>query len=283
MGIGETHCGGVVQVRHPAGRWGAVPEAMLEDERLSLDTRGVAAWLATRPPSWQIKVAALRRRLGVGRERWFRIARELERSGYLRRDKYPGGPGGKWVWHIEFSPVSTVVGSADHGVGAVVGSADHGAAVDGGTANAGADPIDISDTGISTESSSSSVAQDAATSSMWPIAGRLAGRVERANDPDAYVAAALRAEGLRADQATITLVRELAAAQTPDAEKRTPDAAEKKRSDARSEAAQLRRLAEAGPPECKDQLLAQAARAEAVAEGHLNHTGRPSAGGSEGA
>lgn len=123
-----NHSGGVIQVAH-AGRWGAVPEALLEDSRLSLDSRAVAAWLAIKANGWIINIAALRRAIGgerpLGKEKWLRIAKELEGAGYFRRS-CAKGPGGRWIWTITFS---AVVGFADHGEAAAgrpaTGKADH--------------------------------------------------------------------------------------------------------------------------------------------------------------
>lgn len=103
------HTGGVVQVRHTT-RYGAVPEALLEDRRLDLDSRAVAAWLAVKQDGWQIFIGVLRTRLGregqvmLGKDRWQRIANELESAGYLTRKKV-NGPDGRWNWHITFTPV----------------------------------------------------------------------------------------------------------------------------------------------------------------------------------
>lgn len=96
------HAGGVVRVTHRS-RWGSVPEALLEDQRLALDSRAVAAWLAVKPVGWQVSVQALRIRLQVRKDRWQRIAGELEAAGYLIRERRQGA-GGKWIWNIEFNP-----------------------------------------------------------------------------------------------------------------------------------------------------------------------------------
>jgi len=92
---------------------------MLEDPALDLDSRAVGAWLSIKPGGWQISVSALRRRLGrvvpqksgetgnvfkiLGKDRWQRIARELEAAGYLVRQLQNGGAG-QWVWNIVFNP-----------------------------------------------------------------------------------------------------------------------------------------------------------------------------------
>jgi hypothetical protein len=117
------HSGGVVQV-HYTTRYGAVPEALLEDVRLSLDSRAVAAWLAIKPTGWQISVTNLRLRLAphgknmLGKDLWQRIALELQAAGYLERRKV-NGQGGQWGWHITFNPVPpilTVAGLAGYGL-----------------------------------------------------------------------------------------------------------------------------------------------------------------------
>lgn len=103
--IAETHAGGVLKVRMPAGQWGSLPVALLEDDRLALDARAVAAWLAVRPHGWQISVAHMQHALGLKKDRWWRVSSELEQAGYLRRSKAPTGPRGAWVWTIEFCPI----------------------------------------------------------------------------------------------------------------------------------------------------------------------------------
>lgn len=105
----SNHSGGVVQVRHTT-RYGAVPESLLEDSRLDLDSRAVAAWLAVKQDGWQILVGVLRARLVhgekvlLGKDRWQRIANELEAAGYLTRTRV-NGRDGRWGWHITFTPV----------------------------------------------------------------------------------------------------------------------------------------------------------------------------------
>lgn len=84
-----------------SARWGAVPEALLEDVRLGLDARAVASWLATRPDGWEIRIDPLCRRLAVGRERWRRIARELEETGRLHRQRSQLADG-RWRWTLVF-------------------------------------------------------------------------------------------------------------------------------------------------------------------------------------
>ncbi len=133
--IQDTHSGGVLSVSMPPGsRYGIVPRALLEDPQLSLDTRAVAAWLATQDAGFQIVIAVLCRKMGLGKERWLRIARELEAGGYLSRRKRPVGVDpitgrkNQWKWENAFTPVPDSSPGVDL---PVVGFPDHGAPVHG--------------------------------------------------------------------------------------------------------------------------------------------------------
>jgi hypothetical protein len=117
------HTGGVIQVECN-GRWGSIPEALIEDERLGLDTRAVAAWLAMKANGWQISVQFLRQRLRLKEERWLRMAKEMENAGYFQRQRMQGS-WGRWVWNIVFTPISSIPGFSVHGL-AVPGSSMHG-------------------------------------------------------------------------------------------------------------------------------------------------------------
>jgi hypothetical protein len=119
-----NHTGGVVQVRH-ASRWGTVAEALIEDDRLSLDTRAVAAWLAIKPAGWQIVISVLTKRMRLGKERWQRIARELEAGGYLSRSCRPGASG-RWEWQITFDPAGGVVPDSGRAASGDAGTGESG-------------------------------------------------------------------------------------------------------------------------------------------------------------
>jgi hypothetical protein len=98
----------ILRVDHSTGRWKAIPMALLNDDRLGLDTRGFAAWLLARSEGWKILATALPRLLTskvehVGREKTRRILRELEAAGYLTRSQHRTSDG-RWVWDICFRP-----------------------------------------------------------------------------------------------------------------------------------------------------------------------------------
>lgn len=66
-----------------AGGWRAVPPRMFEDDRLSLDTRGIAGYIATRSDTFQLSVAGLCTLLGIREDKWRRVSGELRDAGYL--------------------------------------------------------------------------------------------------------------------------------------------------------------------------------------------------------
>ncbi|RZF23671.1 hypothetical protein EVC45_43060 [Paraburkholderia sp. UYCP14C] len=83
----------------------SIPTYVLEDWRLSLDSRAVASWLAGKENGWEVRIGPLRHILGInGNTRWSRIARELIAIGYLNRSRYQNARG-HWRWAYVFSLV----------------------------------------------------------------------------------------------------------------------------------------------------------------------------------
>jgi len=80
----------------------AVPDALLEDKRLSLSARAVLGWMLGRPPGWKISLEHLKSVLGVSDKVWPRIRDELANTGYYQQDRQRGvskrGKKGVWVW-----------------------------------------------------------------------------------------------------------------------------------------------------------------------------------------
>jgi hypothetical protein len=127
----------ILRVDLSAGRWKAIPMALINDERLGLDTRGFAAWLLARSDGWRILASALPRLLTsrvehVGRDKTRRFLRELETAGYLVRTRRRA-PDGRWIWDICFypTPMSKQTTSATMDGLAVDGSAADGSATGG--------------------------------------------------------------------------------------------------------------------------------------------------------
>ena len=128
--------GSIVRVDTSAGRWEAVPKALIEDARLSAEARWFAIWLCARPPGWEIRASGLPRLLKdqsrpsghLGRDLIRRMLRELENAGYLVRTRMRDVDG-RWVWRICLNATPQVASTID-GL-AVAGPAVAGATVDG--------------------------------------------------------------------------------------------------------------------------------------------------------
>lgn len=116
----------------PGQRFGILPRAIPEDLRLPPDSRLVAAWLATQQEGFQVVVSAICSLLGLGKEKWQRIARQLESTGYLSRSCSPTGPAGRWVWTTLFFADASANTGADLTGAGFPGS---GAPGDGGDGN----------------------------------------------------------------------------------------------------------------------------------------------------
>lgn len=67
--------------------YGMVRRASLEDPRLSWEARGVLAYLLVKPDDWEISVTDLYNAGPDGRDKVYRILKELEQLGYLERDQ----------------------------------------------------------------------------------------------------------------------------------------------------------------------------------------------------
>ena len=63
--------------------YAAVPNATLRDKRLSIETRGVLAYLLTHSDTFELSFEFLQKELGLGRDKMNKIARELKENGYL--------------------------------------------------------------------------------------------------------------------------------------------------------------------------------------------------------
>ena len=74
-----------------------LPNHVLNDTRLSLEARGLLAYLLSKPNHWRVNSRALVHISPAGRDKIQRILRELERYGYLERRRVRG-EGGKFVW-----------------------------------------------------------------------------------------------------------------------------------------------------------------------------------------
>jgi hypothetical protein len=75
----------------------AVSRALTQDKRLSFEARGVLAYLLSKPSDWIVRIQDLQKEGSCGRDRIYRILKELRDAGYLHRDQ-EHQPNGAFVW-----------------------------------------------------------------------------------------------------------------------------------------------------------------------------------------
>lgn len=132
MSILGNHRGGVVRVKRPPGQsFSVVPRPLLLDLRLSLAARAVASYLVGQDVTWQIAVAPMCAALGLSKDRWQSLARELETAGYLKRSREKGDRG-EWVWNIIFDHARGLAQAEAAAAGLpMAGFPSHGSSSDG--------------------------------------------------------------------------------------------------------------------------------------------------------
>lgn len=75
------------RLKHSDGNWSAVPNRLLEDSRLSWKAKALWAYLNSRPDEWIVVEEDLVARSTDGKAAVRSALRELEETGYLRRDQ----------------------------------------------------------------------------------------------------------------------------------------------------------------------------------------------------
>jgi len=94
-GLGPTRkrpivgSGMIIRHRHK-GRFTPVPNSIFEDDRLSIEAKGLLGYLLSRPPNWQARHDQLQQKLGIGRKLLKRCLEELIAAGYVERDERQG-------------------------------------------------------------------------------------------------------------------------------------------------------------------------------------------------
>jgi predicted transcriptional regulator len=75
----------------------AISRALTQDRRLSFEARGVLAYLLSKPSDWVVRIPDLQKEGNCGRDRIYRILKELRDAGYLHRDQ-EHQPNGAFAW-----------------------------------------------------------------------------------------------------------------------------------------------------------------------------------------
>ena len=82
MATGRT----IIRVKHRRSPFAVIDRRVLEDSRLSWAARGVLGYLFAKPDDWTLNVEDLRRRGDLGRDALYKILKQLQRVGYVRRE-----------------------------------------------------------------------------------------------------------------------------------------------------------------------------------------------------
>lgn len=96
-----------IQVRRRLPRFGQVPDAILEDKSMSLETRAVLGYLVGRSDGFSTAVGRLCFVLGIKDARWRRIRREMEAAGYFLQIKDRRADG-TYFWRNEVYDSPTI-------------------------------------------------------------------------------------------------------------------------------------------------------------------------------
>ena len=72
-----------VITRSRTDNYAVVPNSVTEDNRLSFEARGVLCYLLAKPNNWQVQIADLQKQGSFGRDKAYRILKELREVGYL--------------------------------------------------------------------------------------------------------------------------------------------------------------------------------------------------------
>jgi hypothetical protein len=98
----------------PRREYSALPNAMLRDKRLSIDTKGMLAYLNSLPRNWQVRPPVLSRHLSprngpqIGKERLRRMFAEAQSAGYMARSAHQShnddGTWGSYVYIVGVDP-----------------------------------------------------------------------------------------------------------------------------------------------------------------------------------
>ena len=79
----------IIRHKHRA-RFTVVPNAIFNDDRLSLAAKGLLGYLLSRPGNWEVRHNQLQRKLHIGRKLLNKLLTELDKAGYLEREGEQG-------------------------------------------------------------------------------------------------------------------------------------------------------------------------------------------------
>ena len=99
----------IVRRRHN-GRYASLPNAIFEDDRLTVEAKGTLGYLLSRPPNWHVSLRQIGKKLNIGKDRLHRIFGELIEAGYASREqpRRRSGAFGRFEYVIRDEPEATV-------------------------------------------------------------------------------------------------------------------------------------------------------------------------------
>lgn len=71
--------------RKQTANYTALPNIVLTDERISIDARWCLAYLLSKPDNWQVQATNIQEVGGIGRDKAYRLIRELIEAGWIKR------------------------------------------------------------------------------------------------------------------------------------------------------------------------------------------------------
>lgn len=76
-----------VITRKRSGNFALIPNEVAEDSRLSFEARGLLCYLLAKPHDWQIHVRDVMKAGAIGRDKAYRLIKELREVGYVSYDE----------------------------------------------------------------------------------------------------------------------------------------------------------------------------------------------------
>lgn len=72
-----------IRVRKRRGNFTTIPNAIIRDERLSIEARGLLVYIISLPENWKFRPRHLMKVCCIGRDKLYRLIGELKAAGYL--------------------------------------------------------------------------------------------------------------------------------------------------------------------------------------------------------
>lgn len=69
--------------RKHGGNFAVIPNAVADDDRLSFEARGLLCYLLAKPHDWQVSIANIRKAGNIGRDKAYKLIKELKEAGYV--------------------------------------------------------------------------------------------------------------------------------------------------------------------------------------------------------